>query len=92
LRRSARRSSPICPRFRSAFSTATKPPASRCSPPPPAPPSVWLWPGRGPARAPDDPVGLWFSGFARLRRALDLGFGRIVDLPEETVRAVRDAR
>lgn len=56
------------------------------------------------ARAPDDPVALWFSGLARaragepaarragverMRRALDLGFERVVPLPPEIVRAVR---
>ena len=55
------------------------------------------------ARNPQDPVGLWFSGmgmirspegivrqagFARLRMALALGFGRMVPLPEETRRQV----
>ena len=56
------------------------------------------------ARNPQDPVGLWFSGMgmirspegivrqaglSRLRMALALGFGRMVPLPEETLRQVR---
>ncbi len=55
------------------------------------------------ASDPRDPVGLWFSGMgmirspegavrqaglARLRTALALGFGRMVPLPEETLRQV----
>jgi len=59
------------------------------------------------ASDPRDPVGLWFSGMgmvrspegavrqaglARLRTALALGFGRMVPLPEETLRLVNSGR